>query len=57
MDKSRKPVAKVTAGAVGGALSTLVVAALSSAGVQVDPTVAAALATVLGFAAGYLKSP
>jgi len=53
---SRKPVPKVTAAAVGGAVATLIVSALSAAGVHVEPTVAGALATVLGFAAGYLKS-
>lgn len=54
--QSRKPVPKVTAAAVGGALATLIVAGLGAAGVHVEPTVAGAMATVLGFAAGYLKA-
>jgi len=47
---------KVSAGAVGGALSVLIVAVAQAVGLDIDATVAAALATLLGFAAGYLKT-
>jgi hypothetical protein len=53
-----KPVAKVTATALGGALATLLVWLLGAAWqVDVPAEAAAALAAVLAFAAGYLKAP
>ena len=46
---------KVGAAGVGGAFSVLVVYLLGLAGVQLDTEIAAALATIFAFAAGYLK--
>lgn len=53
---SRKINPKVTAATLGGAVATIVVWVGAQVGVEVTPEVGAALATVLAFAAGYLKS-
>lgn len=52
---TRKPQPKVVAGGVAGAVSILVVYALTLAGVEVPPEVASALTVVAGFVAAYLK--
>jgi len=54
---SYRPVPKVTAAALGGAVASLAVWGLDSAGVEAPPAVAAALTALLAFAAGYLKAP
>lgn len=46
---------KVGAAGVGGAVSVLIVAGLAAFGIELNAEVAAALATVIAFAAGYLK--
>lgn len=48
------PDRKVVAGALAGALATIIVWAASLGGVSVPPEVAAALATILGLVAAYL---
>jgi hypothetical protein len=48
------PDRKVVAGALAGALATIVVWAASLGGVAVPPEVAAALATILGLVVAYL---
>ncbi len=53
---SKAPYPKVAAAAAAGALATLIVGVLALAGVEVPETLAAALATVLAFAAGYLRT-
>lgn len=52
---SRQIAPKVGAAGIGGAASVLVVYLLSLAGVELTTEVAAALATVFAFAAGYIK--
>ena len=52
---ARQIAPKVGAAGVGGALSVLLVYLLSLAGVELDTEVAAAIATVFAFGAGYLK--
>lgn len=47
---------KVAASGIAGALSVLVVYALSLAGVDVPTEVAAAITVIIAFAAGYLRS-
>ncbi len=47
---------KVTSATVGAAVVTLATALLGEFGVTVSPEVAAAAATLIAFAAGYLKS-
>jgi hypothetical protein len=47
---------KVKAAGLGGALSVLLVFGLAQVGVDLPSDVAAALATVIAFAAGYMKS-
>lgn len=47
---------KVTSATVGAAVVVLLTAALSEFGVTVSPEVSAAAATLIAFAAGYLKS-
>lgn len=55
---TRRPVPKVVAAALGGALTSIVLWALTAfTGVEVPAGVAAAVATVLSFAAGYLQPP
>lgn len=54
---NKKPVKKVTAAGAAGALVVVAVAVLGGLGVHVDQNLAAALATVAAFAAGYLKTP
>jgi hypothetical protein len=51
-----KPQPKVAAGGAAGAVATIVVFVLGQAGVDVTPEVAAALATIISFAAGYLRA-
>lgn len=51
-----KPVTKVAAAGIGGAVATLVVYLASLTGVEVPGDVGAAIATVVAFAAGYLKT-
>ena len=51
-----KPRKKVAAAGTGGALATAIVAIAAWAGVDMPPEVAAALCTVVSFAAGYFKS-
>lgn len=50
-----RPVAKVTAAALAGAVSVILIWILGLLGVDVPPEVASAFTTVLSFAAGYLK--
>lgn len=50
-----KPVPKVAAAGIGGAVATLIVYGAGLAGVEVPGDVGAAIATVVAFAAGYLK--
>ena len=51
----KKPVPKVAAAGIGGAVATLIVYLASVAGVEIPGDVGAAIATVVAFAAGYLK--
>lgn len=53
---SLKPRPKVAAAGIAGALTTLVLWVLALYGLSVPPEVAAAIAAVLSFAAGWLKS-
>ena len=48
---------KVAAAGVAGAVGTLLIFLLEQVGVDLTAEAAAALVTVLAFAAGYLKSP
>ena len=54
---SLKPVPKVTAAGLGGAVATLVLFVANLCGVEVPPGVSAAIATVVAFGAGYLTRP
>lgn len=54
MPASSAPTRKVTAAAIGGALASVIVWALSLAHIDVPAEVAAALATLCAFAAGYV---
>jgi hypothetical protein len=54
---SKKPVAKVQAGLLAGALTTIVIGIANWLGLEATPEIAAALTTLLSFAAGYLKAP
>jgi hypothetical protein len=47
---------KVTSATVGAAVVTLITALLAELGVTVSAEIAAAAATLIAFAAGYLKS-
>lgn len=49
-----KPTRKVTSAGTGGAVGVIIVWGAGLAGVDVPPEVAAALVTVLAFAAGYI---
>ena len=51
----KKPVPKVAAAGIGGAVATLIVYVAGLAGVEVPGDVGAAIATVVAFAAAYLK--
>lgn len=55
-EPSAAPYPKVAAAGAAGALATILVFVLTAAGVDVPAEVGAALATVLAFAASYLKS-
>lgn len=50
-----KPSEKMSAAGLAGAVSVLVVFVAGAAGLEVPPGVAAALTSVLAFAAGYVK--
>lgn len=50
------PTPKVAAAGLGGAIATIVVVVLEASGVDVSPELAASIATVCSFGAGYLKS-
>lgn len=52
---SYTPTPKVAAAGAGGATSIILIYVLSLMGVELPPEVAAAIATLLAFAAGYLK--
>ena len=54
MPSPNTPTRKVGAAALGGALATVIVWALSLAHVEVPAEVAAAMATLCAFAAGYI---
>ncbi len=52
-----KPVRKVTAAGLGGAIATVIVWALKEfTNVDITPDVAAALAAIIAFAAGYMTA-
>jgi putative flippase GtrA len=53
----KKPVVKVAAAGGGGAVATIVIAIVQGLGGDVSPEVAAAIATVCSFAAGYITPP
>jgi hypothetical protein len=55
--KPSAPTPKVTAAAVGGSAATVLIYALSLAGVTVPGEVGAAIGTLAAFGAGYLKAP
>ena len=50
-----KPVPKVAAAGIGGAVATIVVYIAAQVGVEIPGDVGAAIATVVAFAAAYLK--
>lgn len=54
---SKVPQIKVGAAGIGGALTTVVIAVVEAAGGSVSATLAAAIATVISFAAGYITPP
>lgn len=51
-----KPRKKVAAGGIGGAVATVLVGIADRAGFAITPAEASAIATIVGFAAAYLKS-
>lgn len=55
--KSNAPVVKVAAAGAGGAVATIVIAIIQAAGGDVSPDLAAAIATVVAFGAGYITPP
>lgn len=55
--RSNKPVIKVAAAGLGGALATIIVGIIEAAGGTVDASLAAAIATVASFGAGYITPP
>lgn len=52
IETDARPTPKVTAAGLGGAVTTLIV---FLAGPDISPEVAAAIATLVSFAAGYLR--
>lgn len=54
---SKRPVAKVSAAGGAGAVATVVVVVLQAVGLDVSPELAAAIATLASFVAGYLTPP
>lgn len=50
-----KPVPKVAAAGIGGAVATIVVYVAAQFGVEIPGDVGAAIATVVAFASAYLK--
>jgi len=54
---SKVPHVKVAAAGIGGAVSTVVIAIIEAAGGNVSPDLAAAIATIVAFGAGYLTPP
>ncbi len=55
MNTDVKPVPKVAAAGAGGAAAIVLVYVFNLLGVELTPEVAAAVTTLLAFAAGYLK--
>ena len=55
--RSKVPHIKVAAAGVGGAVTTIVVSIIEAAGGDVSPDLAAAIATIVAFGAGYLTPP
>lgn len=51
-----KPQSKVAAGGIGGAAAVLIVWTAGELGVEMPAEVGAAIATLIGFAAAYLKA-
>lgn len=47
---------KVAAAGIAGAVTTLIITGAAMAGFDISPEVAAALATIVAFAAGYIKT-
>ncbi len=47
---------KVAAAGIAGAITTLIITGAAMAGLDISPEVAAALATIVAFAAGYIKT-
>jgi hypothetical protein len=54
---SAAPVPKVASAGITGAAVTLIISALGYYGIELPPEVAAALATLFAFVAGYLTPP
>ncbi|MDP9456959.1 MAG: hypothetical protein M3Q49_11630 [Actinomycetota bacterium] len=52
---SSAPTPKIAAAGIGGAIATILVWVVGLLGLEVPAEVAAAFATVISFAAGYLK--
>ena len=52
---SRKPVPKVAAGGIAGAVSVLVIFAAQQFGVEIPGDVGAAIGVIVAFVASYLK--
>jgi hypothetical protein len=48
------PTRKVTAAAIAGAVTIIIMTVLTSLGVYLDPSVVSAITTLLSFAASYL---
>lgn len=51
-----KPVPKVAAAGIGGAVATIVMFVAQQVGFEIPGDVGAAIATVVAFAAGYLRA-
>ena len=47
---------KVAAAGIAGAVTTMIIWGASTAGVEIPAEVAAAIATIIAFGAGYLKT-
>lgn len=52
--KDRRPNNKVSAAAAGGAIAVVVLAVLSSFGIDATPELSAAIATLAAFGLGYI---
>lgn len=55
--RTNKPVIKVAAAGLGGAVATIIIGIIEAAGGTVDASLAAAIATVVSFGAGYITPP